>query len=169
MNQTGYPFNFVGIDTTGRDDYLQDVLVYTFMSEKSGHRYQVNIERYIEHISCVKFFDRNTNLATGRFSQLSGTYEPRTIMRTVANIAFDALKRDPATSFCFVGAADEKDTPKRATRRFRVYMQFVKDLGVEELFWPFAAKRYSMCVLVNRKAVSDRNEYIKTILTFIGS
>ena len=48
MTQNGYSFQFVGADTVGADQYLQDTLVYTFRSEKSGHRYQVNIERYAD-------------------------------------------------------------------------------------------------------------------------
>ena len=167
MTTNSYPFQFVGTDTSGSDKYMKDVLVYTFVSQKSGHRYQVNIERYLEHLCCVKFLDRNTNLAAGRFSQLSGTYEPRTILRTVAEIALDALKKDPEASFCFVGAADGKDDRERTTRRFRVYMQFVKDLGVGEQFWPFALKDYSMCVLVNKNSVSDREDYISKIISFI--
>ena len=57
MNQEGYPFCFVCIDATGADDYLIDTLVYRFESVKSGHKYVVKIERYIEHLCCIKFYD----------------------------------------------------------------------------------------------------------------
>ena len=62
MTQNGYPFQFVGADTVGADQYLQDTLVYTFRSEKSGHRYMVNIERYAEHLCGIKFFDQTTDV-----------------------------------------------------------------------------------------------------------
>ena len=50
MTQTGYPFEFIGSNTVGADRYLQETLIYVFRSEKSGHRYQVNIERYAENL-----------------------------------------------------------------------------------------------------------------------
>ena len=48
-------------------------------------------------------------MRTGKFSNLSATYEPRTIFRTVAAIALDAYRRDPLASFFLVGAADSRD------------------------------------------------------------
>ena len=43
MTQASYPFDFIGSNTVGADKYLQETLVYVFRSQKSGHRYQVNI------------------------------------------------------------------------------------------------------------------------------
>lgn len=62
MTQASYPFEFIGPNTVGADKYLQETLVYVFRSEKSGHRYQVNIERYAEHLCGVKFFDLTTDI-----------------------------------------------------------------------------------------------------------
>ena len=87
MKQTGYPFQYVGSNTIGADKYLQETLIYAFLSEKSGHRYQVHMERYVNHLYCIKFFDVTVDIHTGKFSHLTGTYEPRTIFRTVAEIA----------------------------------------------------------------------------------
>ena len=105
---------------------------------------------------------------TGKFSQLSGTYEPRTIFRTVANIALDALRRDPSASFFFAGAADRRDKSRDTTRRYRVYSAYVKDLGIDKLFRPSFIESYSMCVLVNIRAVPDRRTYVQQILDFIS-
>ena len=168
MNQEGYPFYFVGVDATGSDEYLTDTLVYRFESVKSHHQYVVKIERYIEHLCCIKFFDETVDTVTGKFSQLSGTYEPRTIFRTVANIALDALRRDPSASFFFVGAADKRDQSRDTTRRYRVYSAYVKDLGIDKLFRPSFIESYSMCVLVNIRAVPDRQSYVQQILDFIS-
>ncbi|MBQ6202807.1 MAG: hypothetical protein IJK46_01775 [Prevotella sp.] len=56
MSQVFYPFQFVGISMVGADKYLQDTLIYAFQSEKSGHRYEVHIERYANRLCGVKFF-----------------------------------------------------------------------------------------------------------------
>ena len=162
-----YPFQFIGLNTVGADAYLQDTLVYAFKSEKSGHHYQVNIERYIEHLCGVKFFDQTTDVRSGKFSQLSGTYEPRTIFGTVADIALDAYQRDPRSSFFFIGAADSRDRSSDTTRRHRVYTAFVNDLHLDNLFRIVEVKDLSMTVLVNRGAVPDIDIFMQRILSFV--
>ena len=109
LSVPSYPFEFIGISKIGADKYQIDTLIYRFRSSKSAHEYEVHIERYIEHLCCVKFFDTSSTRGFGRFSQLTETFEPRTIFGTIANIAMDALNRDMLASFCFIGAADERD------------------------------------------------------------
>ena len=167
MTQNGYPFQFVGTDTVGADKYLQDTLVYTFRSEKSGHKYMVNIERYAEHLCGIKFFDQTTDVRTGKFSNLSATYEPRTIFRTVAAIALDAYRRDPLASFFLVGAADSRDRQTVTTRRFRIYVSFVNNLNLTHLFRIIELKDQSMIVLLNHKGVPDVDAYMQRILDFV--
>ena len=145
MTLTSYPFQFIGTNTIGADQYLQNTLVYAFRSEKSGHQYQVNIERYVEHLCGVKFFDQTTDVRTGKFSNLSDTYEPRTIFRTVADIALDAYNRDPLSSFFLIGAADSRDRKSATTRRFRVYASFVNNLNLTHLF-----RSYTSCQVALR-------------------
>ena len=167
MTQTGYPFQYAGSNTIGADKYLQETHIYAFQSEKSGHRYQVHMERYVAHLYCIKFFDVTVDIRTGKFSQLTGTYEPRTIFRTVAEIALDNYRKDPKASFFFIGAADNRDKPGVKTRRYNVYVNFLNDLGIEHLFEIHLVDTYSMCVLLNRKAVSDMDAYMRQILEFI--
>lgn len=167
MTQTGYSFEFIGSNTVGVDNYLQETLVYVFLSEKSGHRYQVNIERYAEHLCGVKFFDLTTDIRIGKFSNLSATFEPRTIFRTVANIALDAYRRDPLASFFLIGAADSRDRQTVTTRRFRIYATFVNNLNLTHLFRIVELKDQSMIVLLNRKSVPDVDAYMQRILDFV--
>ena len=167
MNQEGYPYSFVGIDKALTDKYLLDTLVYRFESLKSHHVYEVHIERYVEHLCCVKFFDKTTDVTRGKFSQLSGTYEPRTIFQTIADIALDAFRRDPDSSFFFIGASDKRDVTGSITRRYRVYTAFIKDLGIEAFFEPYLVDAYSMCVMVNKKSVADMDGYMQRILNFL--
>ena len=167
MTQASYPFEFLGSNTIGADKYLLETLVYVFRSQKSGHKYQVNIERYAEHLCGIKFFDLTTDIRIGKFSNLSATYEPRTIFRTVADIALDVYRRDPLSSFFFIGAADSRDRSSVSTRRFRVYMAFVNDLNLSGLFRIIELKEQSMSVLVNRKAVPDVDTYMQRIVDFV--
>ncbi len=98
---------------------------------------------------------------------LTGTYEPRTIFRTVANIAFDVYSRDPEASFFFIGASDGRDKSGVKNRRYQVYSNFVYDLDLSDLFEIHLVDFYSMCVLINRKAVPDMDAYMQRIIDFI--
>lgn len=167
MTYTGYPFQYLGSNTLGADQYLKETRIYIFQSQKSGHKYQVNIERYMDHLYCVKFYDLTVEVNLGKFSSLSGTYEPRTIFRTIADIALDVYQHDSYASFFFVGAADKRDQASVSTRRHRVYVSFVNDLNLSHMFRTVELKDQSMCVLVNRKAVTDVDVFMQTILDFI--
>ena len=115
----------------------------------------------------MKFFDLTTDIRIGKFSNLSATYEPRTIFRTVADIALDVYRRDPLSSFFFIGAADSRDRSSVSTRRYRVYMAFVNDLNLSGLFRIIEMKDQSMSVLVNRKAVPDVDAFMQRIVEFV--
>lgn len=127
----------------------------------------MNIEQYVEHLCGIKFFDQTTDIRTGKFSNLSATNEPRTIFRTVANIALDAYRRDPQSSFFLIGAADSRDRKSATTRRFRIYVSFVNNLNLTHLFRIIELKNQSMIVLLNRKAVPDVDAYMRRILDFM--
>ncbi len=168
LTECSYPFEYIGVSKTGADKYQQDTLIYRFRSSKSSHEYEVHIERFKNHLCCIKFFDTSSTHRFGRFSQLTDTFEPRTIFRTVADIALDALNLDPFSSFCFVGAADDRDAPDGVkTRRYRVYKAYIKRLGFEELFESAFYDHYSLGVLINRKAVTDIDAYMQQILDFV--
>ena len=172
MNDCGYPYTFVGIDTTNSDAYQIDTLIYRFESAKSGHRYEVHIERYLHDLHCVKFFDDTTDDGTGKFSQLSNTHEPRAIFRTIVEIALDVLRNNRKASFMYIGAADKKDKLSQPTRRYRVYKQYMADFDLHEWFEPADFEEYSMCVLANREAMptlDERMTFLNEILVFANS
>ena len=125
MNDSGYPYSFIGIDTTCADDYQIDSLLYSFESAKSLHTYTVRIERYVNGLHCIKFFDSTTPTSKGSFSHLSSTFEPRKIFRTIVDIALDVLRKDRLASFLFIGAADGRDVIGMPTRRYIQSIQIV--------------------------------------------
>ena len=97
MMQSGYPFQFVGISTIGADKYLQDTLVYAFRSEKSGHQYQVHIERYVEHLCGVKFYPLSSfffiGAADSRDRSSATTRRHRVYATFVHNLGLDDIFR----------------------------------------------------------------------------
>jgi len=168
LNATSYPFEFIGISTLSADEFQQDTLIYRFRSRKSAHEYEVHIERYREHLCSVKFFDTSAYHGIGRFSQLTETFEPRTVIRTVTDIALHSLGLDPMASFCFIGAADGRDhTGGANTRRYRVYKAYVQRMGIDDRFEAIFFDEYSLIMLVNRQAVVDRQTYIEQVVSFI--
>ncbi|MBQ9357903.1 MAG: hypothetical protein IJT98_11535 [Prevotella sp.] len=171
MTEKGYPFVFVGIDTSITDDYQKDALLYRFESEKSHHHYLVRIERYVKGLHCIKFFDETTDASKGSFSHLSATYEPRSIFRTIVDIALDVLRKNPKASFMYIGAADEKDAEGRPTRRYRVYQMYMTEFDVHDLFEPADFISHSMSLLVNLLAMpteDERKNFREEVARFIG-
>lgn len=171
MNGVGYPFKFVGVDASESDNYQNDSLIYSFESEKSHHQYVVRIERYINNLHCVKFFDDTTDVKTGKFSLLTSTYEPRAIFRTVVEICLDVLRNNRKASFMYIGAADKKDTKDQPTRRYRVYKQYLADFDLHDWFEPADFEEYSMCVLTNLEAMptfEERMRFLQQIREFAG-
>ena len=75
---------------------------------------------------------------------------------------------DPMASFCFIGAADRRDTPGGIkTRRYRVYKEFIRRLGLEQQFELAFYDEQSLAILVNRTAVTDISTYAQRLLEFI--
>jgi len=164
-----YPFEFLGTDNNGTDEYLRDTLVYRFESQKSSHRYVVRVERYVEHLQCIKFYDESAVVGYQKFNKLSDTYEPRRILRTVAVIALDTLRLDPEASFFFIGAADDRDQPGVSTKRYRVYRLFARHTTmIPDAFEHYEVESHSLYVLVNSKYVLDGYALTNRILAFLG-
>lgn len=171
MSDFYYPFEFVGIDNSNVDDDQTGALVYRFCSAKSNHYYVVRVEKYLDNLHCVKFFDDTTSDVVSRFSRLTATYEPRTIFRTVVEIAFDVFRNNRQASFMYVGAADKKDLQNQPTRRYRVYRQYMSDFDLHEWFEPADSENYSLSVLTNIAAmptVERRMAFLKKIQDFVG-
>lgn len=167
MKQSAYPFSFVGSYAREDDTFQTGTLLYRFNSAKSGHEYEVHVESYIGHLYCLKFYVHDGSGASGKFSHTTGTYEPRNIFHTIVEIAADVLSRDDMASFLFIGAADSRDSSGWNTRRYRVYCSFLRYLDVSQQFETVCIDRYSMCILVNKKAGASKMTLIKNILDFI--
>lgn len=162
--QDGYPFVFVMNDKSVSDSVLEYALQYRFKSSKSNHTYIVRVEKYIEHAYCIKFFDKANMLSENKFSLRANTFEARTIFYTLFRIMLDVLKRDENASFFFIGANDEKDEMGKETRRYRIYRKFVLSTVTDNIFAHFRVNSLSLYILVNKKAVKDREFYANRII-----
>jgi hypothetical protein len=103
-------------------------------------------------------------LSDNKFSLRTGTFEPRTIFYTLLNIMMDVLKKDPAASFFFIGAEDEKDEPGVATRRFKVYVKFVLSTIGDNVFKHYRVNDLSLYILANKAHVEDMEGYVDKVI-----
>ena len=129
------------------------------------------IERYVNELHCVKFFDETTDTSKSDFSHLSATYEPRTIFRTIVNIVLDVFKKNPSASIMYIGAADKKDNKDRPTRRYRVYQMYLMDYDIHDWFEPADFVNHSMSLLVNLAAMpteEERRAFRQQVIDFLG-
>lgn len=159
----GYPFIFVMNDNKKENELQKYSMQYRFKSEKSNHKYIVRVECYDEHAYCLKFFDKSHTLSNDKYSLRTGTFEPRTIFYTLIKILLDVLDKDNKASFFFIGANDEKDTPGKATRRFRIYQKFVLSVIGDRVFKHYRNNNLSLYILVNKKGVEHEDLFISKI------
>ena len=161
--QDGYPFILVMSEQGGSYYLSTGTLLYRFKSEKSHLSYLVRAESYPEHTYCIKFYNKAHQHSDDKYSLLTNTYEVRTILYTVYHILLDVLKRDPSASFFFVGASDEHDGVGQATRRFGVYRIFTSSVVGDDYFEHFRFNEMSLYILVNKCAVSDRQQFVERL------
>lgn len=159
----GYPFIFQMNDRSYSDELLEYTLQYRFKSTKSNHTYIVRVERYVEHVYCVKFFDKANMLSRNKYSLRTATFEPRKIVSTVLNVMLDVYAHDRKASFFFIGAEDEKDIAGKSTRRFNFYADFVLSVISSKLFWHFRVDPLSLYLLINKQSVDDANRLVAQI------
>ena len=159
----GYPFIFQMNDYSDKDDLLVYTMQYRFKSTKSNHTYIVRAERYIGHAYCIKFFDKANMLSDHKFSLRTGTFEPRRIFYTLFNIMLDILRRDPKSSFFYIGETDERDNMDKETRRYRIYYVFTNTVVSKQRFQHFGFPDLSLYVLVNREHVDNPCDYAERI------
>lgn len=160
----GYSFIFQMNDYSCSDDLLEYALQYRFKSTKSNHTYIVRVERYREHIYCIKFYDKANALSRNKYSLRTATFEPRKIVSSVLNIMLDVYEHDRQASFFFVGAEDEKDVAGKSTRRFNFYADFVLSVISDKFFWHFRVDALSLYVLVNKESVDDAESLVNRII-----
>lgn len=141
-------------DYSESDSILEVVKYYRFRSEKSNLFYIVRVESYQNHVYGVKFFLKNMINSPRKYSHLTNTYEPRTIVYSIFHLMMDILKNDRLASFMFIGNPDEGGTYIN-TRRYRLYCKLVSNRISDRYFKHIRTPRYSLYILANREMMSD--------------
>lgn len=141
-------------DYSESDSVLEYVSYYRFRSEKSKLFYIVRVEAYHNHIYGIKFFLKSMINSPRKYSHLTNTFEPRTIVYSVFHLMMDIFKDDRLASFMFIGNPDEGCNHIN-TRRYRLYCKLVSNRISDRFFKHIRTPRYSLYILANREMMSD--------------
>ena len=91
MKDKFYPCVFIMNDYSERDKDLDHIAYYRFKSSKSNLYYIVRVEVYRKHVYGVKFYLKKMNFSPKKYSFLTNTSEPRTIIYTIFNLMREIL------------------------------------------------------------------------------
>ena len=154
MQEKFYSCTFLQNDYTESDEILRCVAYYRFRSNKSRLFYIVRIEQYDQHVYGVKFYLKKMQNSPRKYSYLTNTYEPRTIVYTIFQLMKQILSSDPRATFMFVGNADEGKSNNN-TRRYRLYCALVRNCISDVYFKHIRNDKHSFYILTNRIQMED--------------
>lgn len=164
MEDNTYGSTFLMNDYQESDDVLLMVSYYRFRSEKSNLFYIVRVEKYKEHVYGVKFFLKQMLDSPKKYSHLTNTFEPRTIVYSVFRLMLDIYQKDNQASFMFIGNPDE-DGNKENTRRYKLYCKLVSSKISDRYFKHLRTDKYSLYILANRLRMSDNPFFTEQLVT----
>lgn len=164
MEEKTYPCTFIMNDYLESDGILQRVAYYRFKSDKSNLFYIVRIEEYKEHVYGVKFFLKSMLDSPKKYSHLTNTYEPRTIVFSVFRLMLEIYAKDNQASFMFIGNPDEGGC-KENTRRYRLYCKLVSSRISDRFFKHLLTDKYSLYILANRLRMSDNPFFAEQLIS----
>lgn len=143
----------------------EQVHVFSFFAESSKYncvfKYIVRAEKFKDCYG-IKYYCTRNKHSEHKYSRVlnffSGT-EVKRIMEVAASVIPKILAIDAYASFAFNGSrtydhADYIEGPRR-TQRFRIYMEIVRRLFGEKVFYITYFDDSSSCIFVNRRANPD--------------
>lgn len=163
MDDRFYPCIFSMNDYSETDNVLDYVSYYRFKSEKSKLFYIIRVEAYRDHVYGVKFFLKSMLNSPKKYSHLTNTFEPRTIVYSVFNLMLEILKKDSLATFMFIGNPDENGTHNN-TRRYRLYCRLVSNKISDKYFKHIRTPKYSLYILANRSILADKPFFTEELL-----
>ncbi len=156
-----YPLRHIQIDrkkesSTGDPELTH---IYSFFAEseqyKCRFKYIVRAEKYSDCFAIKYYCSRckHSEYKYSRVLDLFNAVETKSIMETCASVIPDILRRYPGASFAFNGSrtydkADYIEGPYR-TQRYRIYIELVRRLFGEEIFYIAYYDDSSSCIFVN--------------------
>lgn len=163
MDDRFYPCIFSMNDYSETDNVLDYVSYYRFKSEKSKLFYIIRVEAYRDHVYGVKFFLKSMLNSPKKYSHLTNTFEPRTIVYSVFNLMLEILRKDSLATFMFIGNPDENGTHYN-TRRYRLYSRLVSNKISDKFFKHIRTLKYSLYILANRNILADKPFFTEELL-----
>lgn len=139
--------------------------IYSFFASSSKYnclfKYIVRAEKY-DDCFAIKYYCSRCKHSDYKYSRVLNLFtapETKRIMETSASVIPDILKRYPYSSFSFNGSrtfdrANYIEGPNK-TQRYRIYIELVRRLFGEEVFYIAHYDNSSSCIFVNRRANPD--------------
>lgn len=144
------------------------VHIYSFFAESSKYncvfKYIIRVEKF-QDTYAIKYYCTRNKHSEYKYSRVLNFFsctEVKKIMEIAASVIPLILAADHKASFVFNGSrtCDEYDYIEgpRCTQRFRIYMEIVRRLFGEEVFYITYFNDSSSCIFVNRSANPDINK-----------
>lgn len=164
MNERFYPCAFIMNDYSEKDKNLNYIAYYRFKSLKSNLFYIIRVEVYDKHVYGLKFYLKKMNFSRRKYSFITNTNEPRTIIYTIFHLMKEEiLRNDSMASFMFVGNADEGMSYEN-TRRYRFYSQMVRNTISDEFFLHIVSDKVSLYILLNKQNAKQEPELQELVI-----
>jgi hypothetical protein len=132
MFDSGYQYRKVQVNKAKDKDVFLTKHIFCFISE-NYKKYIVEVEEYEHTMFILKFHLKCHNHADDKYSKMTKYKDVNRVLRTCIDIMIEMYKKNPYSSFGFMGAnmANEEISNNK---RFRVYK------GIMERF--FSPKRF---------------------------
>lgn len=172
---TPYVVKRIQIDKArkGAADDPDLTLVYSFFAEsekyKSCFKYIIRAEKF-KDCYAIKYYCTRAKHSDYKYSRVLNFFsavETKRLMVVVASIIPEILTEDPLASFAFNGSRtyDRKNYIEgiECTQRYRIYIELVRRLFGDKVFYITNHDRSSACIFVNRRANRDVEAATKRI------
>lgn len=138
--------------------------IYSFRDIKNI-RYLVHVEEYEYNVLAIKFFPKHHTSSEKRFNIKTGHFDAARVIATCIEIMMDLYRKNPYSSFAFVGS-NSIDETENNTQRFRIYRKVMENFFSPIHFAHYSFPPKSVYMMLNRDS-SEANLPSKVEQMFI--
>lgn len=149
MFDSHYQFRYVNHNLRDIKGQLVKEHKLTF-SCKNKQKYIVNVEQYNHYIYAIKFFAKSHRLSENKYRLLTNLYDAPAVIMTCVRIMIYFYKRNPYSSFIFVGENGLKENDKNNTKRFKVYKRIMETFFSPVTFAHYTYTEKSAYLMLNK-------------------
>ena len=165
MELNHYPYHFVQrfdeYCALG-EQFLKYKWLYAFKSPKSHQWYWAWVEVYDNHFYEIKFHLKVHKDSENKYSFMTGLHEARQVINTCMCIMMEIAKKDPRSSFGFIGANMAGESTI-FTKRFKVYSRIVATYFSDEHFEHTMNIEKSAYMLVRRSEIEANPDLVSQL------